>query len=388
MDGHPALKRRRISRDELYALVWETPISRLGTDFGITGNGLAKICDRLEIPYPPRGYWAKKEAGKPVVTFKLPPRRDAVPEWVDIQPTPPKPAPLPQAKASAEAARATVSEISVPDSLDQLHPKVKAWIAEHKREQKEREQENRKRRRDAWSWTRPLLDDLTLRDLYRFRVTSAIFKAVEKTGGKIEDAPITGKVTFLVSGRKVECSIVEKMLKPLKRPEGEAAKWTAYTGHHQTGLQSSGCLRVTITTYLSGKQFQWIETPTKKIGEWLPEIASAIASAGEILAQQEREQLERERRYREEEARRWERQRQKELDEQRWNQFREKASQWEEHARLVAFLVELRQRLDTEGDVEIGDRSISEWIAWAQAKVDALDPFNNGLPGFFDSVIR
>lgn len=43
----------------------------------------------------------------------------------------------------------------------------------------------------------------------------------------------------LVGGRKVECSIVEKMVKPLSRPEGDAAKWTAYPGHHQTGLQSS-----------------------------------------------------------------------------------------------------------------------------------------------------
>ena len=359
----------------------------LGTEFGITGNGLAKICDRLEIPYPPRGYWAKKEAGKPVITLKLPPRQGGVPEWVDIQPTL-RPILPSQATALAEAASAAVTEISVHDNLDDLHPKVKAWLAEHTREQKEREQENRKRRRDAWGWTRPLLDDLTERDLYRFRVTSAVFKAVEKAGGKIQDAPITGKASFLIGGRKVECSIVEKMLRPLKRPEGEAAKWTAYPGHHQTGLRSSGFLRVTITTYLSGKQFQWIETQTQRIGEWLPEIAGAIASAGEILAQQERDREESERRYREEEARRWERQRQKELDERRWTRFRETAGQWEDHARLVEFLAELRQRIDTEGNVQIGDRSISEWIAWAQTKTDALDPFHNGLGGFFDSINR
>jgi hypothetical protein len=94
MDGQPAARSRRVSREELYVLVWKTPMSRLGAEFGITGNGLAKMCDRLEVPYPPRGYWAKKEAGKPVVTFKLPTRSDGIPEWVDIHPTPPRPEPL------------------------------------------------------------------------------------------------------------------------------------------------------------------------------------------------------------------------------------------------------------------------------------------------------
>ena len=56
-----------IQREELYRQVWTTPMSRLAKTYGITGNGLAKVCDRLKVPYPPRGYWAKKAAGKKVV---------------------------------------------------------------------------------------------------------------------------------------------------------------------------------------------------------------------------------------------------------------------------------------------------------------------------------
>jgi hypothetical protein len=48
--------------------------------------------------------------------------------------------------------------------------------------------------------------------LYRFRATSAIFYAVEKAGGTIEKSPASGKVTFLIDGHQVECSIVEKMV--------------------------------------------------------------------------------------------------------------------------------------------------------------------------------
>lgn len=50
---------RTLTRAELYERVWRTPMSRLAVEFGITGNGLAKICSRLNVPlnvpYPPRG---------------------------------------------------------------------------------------------------------------------------------------------------------------------------------------------------------------------------------------------------------------------------------------------------------------------------------------------
>jgi hypothetical protein len=77
------LHARRVTREELYQMVWDKPMIRLAEEFGITGNGLAKVCGRLDVLYPPRGHWAKKEAGKPVVTLKLPPRRDGIPSAAD-----------------------------------------------------------------------------------------------------------------------------------------------------------------------------------------------------------------------------------------------------------------------------------------------------------------
>jgi hypothetical protein len=386
MDEQRRMQKRSISRDELYTLVWQTPMNRLGAEFGITGNGLAKICDRLAVPYPPGGHWAKKEAGKAVVTIKLPARPNGVSDWVDIHPTPPKLEPSTEIQASAKAVTASIGKVTIPETLDDLHPKVKAWLTQHKQEQKKRNEENRRHKRELWGWSNPPLEDLTKRDLYRFRVTSAIFKTVEKAGGKIEDAPITGKVTFLVSGQKVECSIVEKLIRPLMRPEGAAAKWTAYPDHHQSGLHSSGFLRVGITTYLPGKQPQWIETLDKKIAYWLPEIVGAIIAAGPVLAEQQREREESARRYREEEARRYERQRLKEIDTRRWTRLRERAVHWEERTRLLAFITEVQRRSEAEGDTQAGDRQLSEWITWAQEKINALDPFSQGLIGLFESI--
>lgn len=357
-------------------------------EFGISGNGLAKICDRLNVPYPPRGYWAKKEAGKPVVTFKLTPRSAGTRECVDISPTQPKDETPPEVVAAIAMNSVAIGSVTVPDTLEGLHPKVKAWIAQHQSEQKERAKEVRKRENRLWGFTRPLLDDLTDRDLYRFRVTSALFRAVEKGGGRVDEAQITGKVKFLVNGHQVECSIVEKMFKPVRRPEGAEAKWTAYPEHHQSGLQFTGFLRVTINSYLGGKQPQWIETEKNTIADWLSEIAGTIISAGAILVQREREREESHRRNREEEERRRERERQREIDERRWNRFRERAANWEERIRLTSLVSELKRRLEAEGDSQVADRNISEWIDCAQLKIDATDPFREGLRGFFESVTR
>ncbi|CDN96427.1 hypothetical protein BN949_05605 [Agrobacterium tumefaciens] len=70
---------KTVNREDLYRRVWETPMSKLAAEYGISGNGLAKVCDRLNVPYPPRGYWAKKAAGKPVVTLRLPKQKDGAP---------------------------------------------------------------------------------------------------------------------------------------------------------------------------------------------------------------------------------------------------------------------------------------------------------------------
>lgn len=384
-DETPPPRSRHVTREDLYAKVWQTPMRRLAEEFGITGNGLAKICDRMNVPYPPRGYWAKGEAGKPVVTFKLPPVKPGTPLSMDIQRTPSKPAPTPQIRESISAAVAKVEGIAVPETMDNLHPRVKAWLTEHRQAQREREQEGRRHGRDSW-WARSPLPDLTERDLYRFRVSSAIFRAVEKAGGKLDTTPLSGHVIFLIDGHKVECNIVEKLVKSLK-PREQARNWTAYPDQHQSGLTSSGFLRVSFTTYVLGKP-QWIETDKKTIGDMLPEIVGSIMAAGPTLERQRIEREEAHRRYQEEEARRYEAKRLKEIDDKRWARFQQFASNWAERDRLLPFIAALEGRLQTEGDIVIGDRPLSEWIAWARARASSLDPFARGATGMFEVISK
>lgn len=56
----------RLSRSELYALVWCEPMNRLAERFGISKMGLAKRCRKSSIPVSGRGYRARKAAGQRV----------------------------------------------------------------------------------------------------------------------------------------------------------------------------------------------------------------------------------------------------------------------------------------------------------------------------------
>lgn len=56
----------KLTRRELYDLVWSKPMTKLAAEFGLSDVGLAKICKKHRVPTPTRGYWARKEAGQKV----------------------------------------------------------------------------------------------------------------------------------------------------------------------------------------------------------------------------------------------------------------------------------------------------------------------------------
>ena len=54
----------QLKRVDLYEQAWSIPMTKLAKQYQISDVGLAKICKKLKIPVPGRGYWAKKGKGK------------------------------------------------------------------------------------------------------------------------------------------------------------------------------------------------------------------------------------------------------------------------------------------------------------------------------------
>lgn len=146
----------------------------------------------------------------------------------------------------------------------------------------------------------------------------------------------------------------------MKRPENDAAKWTAYPHHHNSGLTSSGWLRAQITTWLPGEQPQWIEGPQKSFTSLIPGIVESVIACVPRLVEWERQREKDRKRYQEKERRRWEQRRLQEIDDGRWDRFRSAATNWQETELLDMFIAELEARLLAEGDQPLGERTTAE----------------------------
>jgi hypothetical protein len=46
-----------VTREALYAAIWEESMQRVAARYGVSPTYLAGVCDVLQIPRPPKGYW-------------------------------------------------------------------------------------------------------------------------------------------------------------------------------------------------------------------------------------------------------------------------------------------------------------------------------------------
>jgi hypothetical protein len=182
-----------LSRQELYDRIWAEPVQRVAAKLGISDVALAKICKRCQIPVPPRGYWAKLQAGKSVDRLSLPKRalgqRDLVhfgdrassydrESDAEILSTPIPPAPTfePDIEAVRSQAEALVRRVAFP--LNHTH----GWHSQIAKLLSADEERARKQRDSPYpsSWDRPVFENPFERR--RLRILNALFTGLTRCG--------------------------------------------------------------------------------------------------------------------------------------------------------------------------------------------------------------
>jgi hypothetical protein len=63
----------------LYEQVWSKPVQEVARLYGVSGVRLGKVCRGLQVPVPPRGYWARMRSGSKM-------RRPALPKVAEREP--------------------------------------------------------------------------------------------------------------------------------------------------------------------------------------------------------------------------------------------------------------------------------------------------------------
>ena len=184
----------RLSRKELYDLVWSEPLRTLSSRFGISDVALKKTCARSEIPTPERGYWARKDAGKPTLQVALPIRPPGMDDQVLIAggqsywyqnwnkeellgPLPPPPEFPEPIEAVRQRIAKVMGKVSVPRGVHVWHHAIDRLL-------KEVEARREKQRASLYpmSWNDQRFDSPFERR--RLRILNGLFIAVGKMNGK------------------------------------------------------------------------------------------------------------------------------------------------------------------------------------------------------------
>src|SRR5262245_60334064 len=97
----------RITREQLYKEIWGEPATKLAQRYNVSSSYLARVCEGLTVPPPPRGYWARTPVGETMPVPPLPPAGPGDPlSWEKgvavLERLPPLelPPPLPKSKAN------------------------------------------------------------------------------------------------------------------------------------------------------------------------------------------------------------------------------------------------------------------------------------------------
>lgn len=184
----------RISREELYDLVWSKTMGSLSARFGVSNAVLKQACQRAAIPMPAPGHWTKKAIGKETFQAALPARlpgmdNDVVlvrpgeghllsrSKMVELFPPPRTPPEFPEPiEAVRERIAKAIGEISVPDQVRLWHPAIDHWLKED-----EKCRQRLMAGFSGYSFDKPQLD--TPFQQRRLRILNSLFFTTQKMNG-------------------------------------------------------------------------------------------------------------------------------------------------------------------------------------------------------------
>jgi hypothetical protein len=190
----------KITRLELYNKVWNSPLSKLCQGFGLSDNGLRKICVRNNIPIPKAGYWAKIYAGHnvPKNKFKGEPNRE-----IEIQGTI-KDQEYKSKRANKEITN-KISSITFDPNLIAPLPMTKKFI----NSLRENLIHHRKSIKLGKSWVSPKNTQRAI------LIYNNIATAVEQLGGKASLG--TDGINMQIWDREIKTALAEKFIQANRR---------------------------------------------------------------------------------------------------------------------------------------------------------------------------
>ncbi|WP_340671068.1 hypothetical protein [Bradyrhizobium ottawaense] len=374
------------ARKELYDLVWSQPMRTVAASLGISDVALAKHCQKADIPVPNRGYWAKKQSGKPTVQIALPPRfpgaSDRIgqtkynnywdPDWAekfkDIT-IPPAPTFDEDLCSVEERCRKLVGDIRCRRKFEPAHPLVAKLLAHD---------EERRKEFTKWHYNScaPKYDGGTARR--RLLIINALFLAATRLGcrpsmntSKYVEEPGGNRDLWITIGQ----AHVGFTIEPIKSKKvGHSDRLCLSFGSERLGTKTNRC---------------WQDNNESQLENQLTEILvqmllTAETSYRDRLVQRRewiinrRSEAEAELKRQLDEAERKARELQERLERERIRRLLSQAKALDRANQIRTYVESARLRF---AEVPMTQAEFEKWASWAQREADRIDPLKNGTIG-------
>lgn len=370
-----------LKREALYEEVWSEPMAALARKYSLSDVGLAKICRKLKIPLPGRGYWQKEKMDKTL----LPPLKFGDMDIYTLQRE--KKEILPIDEAHDAEARILISLEESPQNKIQVRERL---TSPHLLIEKTLNTLNAAKP-DQYGRISPHSDkcfnvSISRNNINRaMRILDALVKRFVERGFAVSfrnDQYNTYRgrdLTYVtVLNQKIEILLeeparkVKRILTSQEKKDIEKNPWKSFEKYTYV---PSGELGLKINNVYWGKiRHTWADGKKARLENCLNDFVIGLIRASSVLRSRDLQ--------REIEKREWE-----ELERQRIE--KERAIQ-EEKARLAALLQDvknwnmskqIREYIDAVKEQAVRnngtvtpDSELGKWLTWAARQADYLDP--------------
>lgn len=366
------------NREKLYEEVWDKPVVQVATVYGVSDVMIHKICKSLDIPVPPRGYWARVRAGEKFKKPPLPAKEGAnqiigyktykevkviKEQSLDFLPEDERQ----KVFLSAEQIQLTDDKEKLHKKIREYHPKVREWNKNDRKEEKA--QKGFRNYSTPPPFLAGVISNETLPRVHR--ILDTLYRQIELLGGSIND-----DLSLIIRNERVTLKVFEgqdEVKHELTREEAQELvvyedairhkKWASKPNIRKYDYIFNGKLKVSI---LNNKYFR--DSEKVKIESRLGDMLIDLYKQSEVI-KKKREADEESQRKREEEIR---------LREEREKLYSEEADKtaaltniaqdYEVACKIRAYIDALELRAD------LSDKATAEWIEWAKKKADWFDP--------------
>jgi len=360
----------------------------LAKKYGISDVGLAKVCRKLTIPLPGRGYWARKQAGQKVSQDPLPDIKEK--DKVLLQkPAPPKEHPTTE-ELWADDERAQIARLeglsreSLLKRGDLSHPLIvqaRAKLAKA----------NESPHGILWTAEQCLDIRVSRSSLGRaIRVMAGVIAMFEAGGFTVSlGNGHRQETTATIYGQKIKFGLVEQVdrIQTTMAPSGGGVDCVLkYGAQPPVGREPSGKLLIEVLDSWSKKR--WKDGKTAQLEDLVPKaLAGFIRIALGRRAEEEKRAAEG-------------RERQNRIDERdrvlaaikaekvRVRALRHLATDWLRAEQLRSFISAASHAGSQRGQSAEPGTPFGDWLSWAAKQADRLDPLKESPESIVDCKLE